>query len=50
MMRAKILLALAKAIMYFDEVETCTYSCPKLPIYEQVGNWSEGTLYIQQLE
>ena len=38
MMRAKILLALPEAIVYFDEIETCTYSCPKLPICKQCGN------------
>lgn len=50
MMRAKILLALAEAIVYLNEIKTSTYGCPKLPICKQVGSWSEGTLYIQQLE
>ena len=50
MIRAKILLALAEAIVYFDEIETSTYGCPKLSICKQPGSWSDGALYIQQLE
>ena len=38
MMRAKILLALAEAIVHFDEIETSTYGCPELSICKQAGS------------
>ena len=41
MMGAKILLALAEAIVYFDEIETSTYGCPKLSICKQAGSWND---------